>query len=566
MKRYRITDPVPDDVLSDFSPLVRTLLYNRGIRDSAEAQDFLNPDYEKHIHDANLLKDIDIAVARIKKAVDTNEKIGIFSDYDTDGIPGAVILHDFFRAIKYKNFLNYIPHRNKEGFGLNTEAIDTLHEEGVTLLITLDCGITNIEEVAHANKKGMEVIITDHHLAGENVPDAVAIVNPKQEACKYPEEMLCGSGVVFKLVQALLDKYRDEWNIPVGWEKWLLDMVGIATLSDMVPLRGENRVFARYGLTVLRKSRRPGLQKLLRKVRVNQSTLTEEDVGFMIGPRINAASRMGIPMDAFRLLATRDYTEADTLVTHLNSINDKRKGMVASMTRSAHKKVYERHGHEPQLIAIGDPEWQPSLLGLLANKLMEEYGCPVFVWGRGEGKTIKGSCRAPDTYNVVELMRGVPDGVFIEAGGHAQAGGFSVEFDAVHTFGEELAKVLGDVDTQGDIEVPVDTILTLDDIHEHTIMEINMLAPYGMDNHKPLFMFEKLVPESVCSFGKTGEHFEIGFRNSKGVQLRAIGFFMNEASFGKVPEIGKSITLIAHIEESNFLGKREVRMRIVDVV
>ena len=566
MKTYRLRGPIPDDVLTEFSPLVRTLLYNRGITDANEAKDFLNPDYEKHIHDASLLKDIDIAVKRIKKAVDENEKIGIFSDYDTDGIPGAVILHDFFRAIKYTNFINYIPHRNKEGFGLNTEAIDTLSNEGVTLLITLDCGITNVEEVAHAHKKGMEVIVTDHHLAGEKVPEAVAIVNPKQETCTYPEDMLCGSGVVFKLVQALLDAYRDEWNISVGWEKWLLDMVGIATLSDMVPLRGENRVFARYGLMVLRKSRRPGLQKLLRKVRVYQKTLTEEDVGFMIGPRINAASRMGIPMDAFRMLATRDENEADRLVTHLNSINDKRKGMVASMTRSAHKKVYERHGHEPQLIAIGDPDWQPSLLGLLANKLMEEYRCPVFTWGRGEGSTIKGSCRAPEGVNVVELMRGVPEGVFIEAGGHAQAGGFSVTFDAVHTFGEELLKVYGDKQKDAEIQIGFDATLSLDDIHDHTIMEINMLAPYGMDNEKPLFKFEGVVPENVRGFGKTGEHLEIAFRNSKGAPLRAIGFFMNTASFAKEPVPGKPIDLLAHVEESNFNGNREVRMRIVDVI
>lgn len=566
MKRYAKRDPVPDDVLTNFSPLVRTLLYNRGIRDDAEAKDFLNPDYEAHIHDAKLLKDVDIAIARIKKAVDEGERIAIFSDYDTDGIPAAVMMHDFFRALKYKNFVNYIPHRNKEGFGLNKEAIDTLHKDGVILLITLDCGINNPEEVAYAKEKGIEVIITDHHLVGETAPDAVAIVNPKQDACEYPEEMLCGSGVAFKLISAFLDEHREEYGIPVGYEKWFLDMVGIATLSDMVPLRGENRVFAHYGLTVLRKSRRPGLQKLLRKVRVYQRTLTEEDVGFMIGPRINAASRMGIPMDAFRLLATKDESEADRLVTHLNSINDKRKGMVASMTRSAHKKVYERHGHKPQIIVIGDPDWQPSLLGLLANKLMEEYRCPVFVWGRGEGKGIKGSCRAPEGSNVVELMRSVPDGVFIEAGGHAQAGGFSVEFDAVHTLGEHLETALGERTQDDVIEIHFDTSLSLDDIHEHTIMEITMLAPYGMDNEKPLFKFEGVVPENVRGFGKTGEHLEIGFRNSKGQPIRAIGFFMNTASFQKEPVVGKPIDLYAHVEESNFNGNREIRLRIVDAI
>src|SRR3990167_8492496 len=203
------------------------------------------------------MKDMEKAVERIVRAMQNNERIAIFSDYDADGIPGAVVLHDFFKKIGYANFENYIPDRHGEGFGLNAGAIEELAERGAKLLITIDCGIADTEEVSRANNLGMEVIITDHHLLSHFIPPAYAILNPKQPDCAYPEKMLCGSGVIFKLIQALTTRLAtSNWQLKTGQEKWLLDMVGLATMADMVPLQGENRVFAHYGLTVLRKSRR----------------------------------------------------------------------------------------------------------------------------------------------------------------------------------------------------------------------------------------------------------------------------------------------------------------------
>src|SRR3989344_4561600 len=242
-----------------FSDTLSGLLVNRGITSMREAEAFISPDYKLHTHDPFLMRDMDKAVERVYKAIKNGEKIIIYSDYDADGIPGAVILYDFFKKLDVINFENYIPHRHNEGFGLNREAIDEFKTKDAKLLITIDCGAGDADEVDYANSLGLDVIITDHHELSDKIPSAFAILNPKLKNCEYPEKMLCGSGVIFKFAQAFLKKYGAEFNVPVGWEKWLLDLVGIATLSDMVPLTGENRVFAFYGLKVLKKTPRPGL-------------------------------------------------------------------------------------------------------------------------------------------------------------------------------------------------------------------------------------------------------------------------------------------------------------------
>src|SRR3989344_3958189 len=249
-----------------FPELFETLLKQRGIS-SEEKEDFLSPDYEK-LHDPLLLPDMAKACDRVIKAIKNNEHIVVFSDYDADGIPGAVVLSDFFMRAKYENVSFYIPHRHDEGFGLNLEAIDECARRGAKLIITIDCGIADIPEVAAANTQGIDVIITDHHEPKSTLPEAYAIVNPKRRDSKYPFKELCGSAVVFKLVQAILAK--KSFGIKPGMEKWSLDMVAIATLSDMVPLVGENRILARFGLDVLRKSPRPGLAALFKKLNLDQ--------------------------------------------------------------------------------------------------------------------------------------------------------------------------------------------------------------------------------------------------------------------------------------------------------
>ena len=555
---------------------IDNLLFHRGVKTSEEKEKFLNPDYEKHIHNPFLLKDAEKSAKRIIKAIENNEKIVIYSDYDADGIPAGVILHDLFKKIGFKNFINYIPHRHDEGFGLNNDAIEQFANDKVDLIITLDCGIGDIEAVKLAKQKEIDVIITDHHEPHTELPPAFAIVDHKQKDCDYPEKILCGSGIAFKLVQAILQIKR--FDMKEGQEKWFLDMVGIATLSDMVPLIRENRVFASYGLKVLRKSPRKGLMRLFDHLRMNQRYITEDDIGFMIAPRINAASRMGVPMDAFLLLSTDNDDEAHKYVEHLDHINNERKGIVASLVKEVKKIIKERYTENPRnVIVAGNPEWKPSLVGLVANICAEEFSKPVFLWGRDGDGVIKGSCRSGGTVSVVDIMHKVPSGVILQYGGHFASGGFSIADEAIHHLEEHLNSaydlLVKDNEKDG-VEIEpeyIDIELTLDDINWNFYEKIEKLAPFGIGNKKPVFIFNNIKIIGIKEFGKNGnKHLELSFKKVDGQIMKAIGFFMSNEQF-KTKEkenikVNDSINLIATMEKSMFGGRIELRLRIVDII
>ena len=562
MSLYRWPADVPNP-LSDtpgITALQAELLNNRGVQID-EVAAFMTPDYEQHLHDPLLLHDIEPACTRIEQAIDGSEHIAVFADYDCDGIPGAVVAHDFFTAAKHDNLTIYIPHRHYEGFGLSVSAVEKLHEQKVQLIITIDCGSTDVAAVERANELGIDVIITDHHEPGEVLPKAHAIVNPKLG--DYPFKDLCGAAVMFKLAQALLT--RRSYNLVPGYEKWWLDMVGVATIADMVPLRGENRVLAQFGLQVLRKSRRPGLQQLLKKAKANQVMLTEEDIGFAIGPRVNAASRMDTPEDAFHLLTATTIEDASLRVTHLEQLNQSRKTAVAQMTKELHKRM-EQLEEIPAVIVLGNPEWRPSLVGLAANKLAEEHGRPAFIWGRDGNGVIKGSARSGGASSVVTLMRAIPE-VFLEYGGHHVAGGFAVTDTGIHTFGDALNQAHADLGEAAFVkeEVIIDTELQLEDVNQLLINDLKVLAPFGAANHKPLFAFTKVTPTSVEQFGKTKEHLKLTFGTETGT-VEAISFFANKDTYSSIPKEGEEMTLLAHVEQSFFMGRAQIRMMIVDVL
>lgn len=574
--------------LNEFSDVVAHLLFHRGLVDNTTAQDFLKQDYEKHSHDAGLLKGMNKTVDRILDAILNDEKICIFSDYDADGIPGAVILSDFFKQIGYKNIFVYIPHRNKEGFGLNSGAIDKISEDGAKLLITIDCGISDVEEIAQATDAGIDVIITDHHDPNGHESRAYAVVNPKQPDCEYPDKNLCGSGVIFKVVQALLAKIRadeklqekisEKVDTPImeqikeGWEKWLLDMVGIATLSDMVPLVGENRVFAKYGLFVMQKSRRKGFQKLLKIARLNQNQIAEDDVGFTISPRINAASRMDSPELAFKMLSTDDETEADDVVKHLDKINNERKGHVAAMVKEINKVLIEQHAEhaDKKLVVYGNPNWQPSLLGLAASSIVGSHKKPVFLWGRGDGENLKGSCRSDGSLNLVELMNNVDHGTIYGFGGHMMAGGFEVTDDGVFNLHAELEKAHKKTQSsENDPDfgaVAIDRKLSIDEIDWKLFNDINKLAPFGVGNEKPVFLLEGVKIRSVDQFGKTKNHTKVLLQKNNGATLSAIKFFSDGDGKLEKMQAGGQVNLIVNLEKSTFGRYPELRLRIIDVV
>jgi single-stranded-DNA-specific exonuclease len=386
--------------------------------------------------------------------------------------------------------------------------------------------------------------------------------------------MLCGAGVVFKLVQALLKegkkntkgKHHEIFNeIPSGWEKWLLDMVGIATLADMVPLQNENRTFARFGLTVLQKSRRKGLCTLLEKVKIEQKYLSEDDITFMIAPRINAAGRMDHPVRAFELLATDDPAEAESLADHLEHINQKRKGHVAAIIKDAKKKIKKRELSE--VIVVGNPDWSPGILGLVASNLVEEFARPTFVWGYDNKGEIKGSCRG-NGVSVIDLMRAAPDDTFLQFGGHDSACGFSIKHNNIYNLEQVLEDTYKNTEKEQDENMTwIDHTLSLDDVNWETYQVIEQLAPFGVGNEKPLFLFKNIEIAEVRLFGKEKNHLGLDFKNSSGKKVSAIGFFVDDKSFADVTiGVGEKIHLVATLEKSFFRNFAELRLRIIDII
>lgn len=591
-------------------PLTRTLLQKRGVA-VEDMMDFLNPSYEKHIGDPFGIYGMDKAVSRIVDAIRNGETICIYSDYDCDGIPGGVLLREFFDGIGYPVDM-YVPHRHNEGYGVHIHAIDALKAKGVTLIITVDSGITNIEEVAYAKSVGVDFIVTDHHLpintedGGQAVPDAVAVINSKQNVCTYHDDMLCGCAVAWKLACAILMRLRELQvckttdldgthtfsvenvthsqlpasespskpvvslehvidivsKLPFGWEKWMLDLVGISTIADMVPLQKENRALAHYGLKVLRKTKRPGLLHIFNEQRMRKDYLTEDDIAFTIAPRINAASRMGTPIQAHHMLYERDTKLAENYARDLELLNTERKAGVKDIisTLSFDHAVYQN-----DVIVVGDMSWGPGILGLIAQNIIDETGKPTFVWGQGDDKSsVKGSCRSLGDVHVVELMARVGHDVLTHWGGHEGAGGFALTVENVPRLSDALNEAVKHVVIQeiGSQEIAIDADLQMDDVHDVTYKAIEPLAPFGEGNPKPVFSFGNVTPLATKRFGKKNEHLEIIYPTSKGGKIKAIQFFTKSETEEKA---AKPHTLLAHLEKSYFAGKTELRLRIVDI-
>lgn len=569
---FPLHDPLDDTLREELvahDDLTAALLARRGITTKEEAEQFLNPSYDEHLHDPFLMIDMRKAAERFARAITSGEKIAVWSDYDCDGIPGATLLHDFLKKAG-ANFVNYIPHRHDEGYGMNVGGIEQLAKNGVTLVVTVDSGIVDTEPVARANELGMEVIITDHHLPGEKLPDAFAVLNPNARADEtYPYKSLCGSGVAWKLVCAVLATAPElREKVPEGWEKWLLDMVGLATIADMVPLTGENRVLATYGLLVMRKSPRIGLQKLLRAARVEQRAVTEDDVGFMIAPRVNAASRMGEARDAFRLFTTSDEGEADLLAKKLEKLNRERKAQAGAITRAVHTRLKEREVRS--IIALGDPEWRPSLLGLVANTIAEEYERPVFLWGREGNMSLKGSFRSGGFTQVMELLR-TAENVFAQFGGHAAAGGFTVIDTEVFYLEDRLVEAHAKLPApaeEDELAMRADAVITPEEATHAFLKKVEKLAPFGQQNPKPVFLMRGITLRDVSRFGKAEEHLKLKIEVNVGNgTIDAVTFFAKGAVARAASTLarGSRANLLAHLERDTFSRGTPVRLRLLDI-
>ncbi len=556
------------------SELVRSLLARRGVESPEAVSAFLSPDYAAHTHDSFLLADMDKAAARVLDAMSAGERIAVYADFDCDGIPGASVLSDFFTKIGYGNFEVYLPHRDREGYGFHTEAIAKLSERKVKLIVTVDVGTVAFDGVAFANAKGIDVIVTDHHEITGKLPEALAILNPKRPP--YPFSGLCGAAVAFKLVQAILaeGKKRGLENftaIPEGWEKWLLDLVAIATVADMVPLAGENRALAFWGLSVLRKSSRPGIDALCNIMRLKKSELTENDIGFSIAPRVNAASRMDEPDLALRLLTTRDASEADALAARLEGLNASRKGIVAGIVKSARKRVSERYRENDRIVVLGDVEWKPALLGLAANSLMNDRGGIVCMWGRDVNGNLKGSCRSDGAIALPDLFAAARES-FIECGGHNASGGFAVSHEKALTLADDLSQAAAALQTAlvPGVEPESsahDATVALREISWPLLRDVSRIAPFGAGNPKPVFKIAPVTIVSMKAFGKDKNHLELMLSCPEtGASMRAFDFFRRAEDLSHLPLIGQLVSLLATLERDNFRSPARLALRIIDVL
>ena len=570
--RYQLA-PQPDEAvrteLAAYDELTQQLLATRGVTTKGDAERFFSPVYEDAAHDPFLLADMDVAVARIIRAIDAGEHIALYTDFDADGIPAGALLRDALAKVGHTACTNYIPHRDAEGYGFHVRAVDTLARRGVTLIITADVGITDGATVSYAKGKGIDVIITDHHLPGEELPDAVAVVNPQRLDDFYPCPHLSGSGVAFKVVQGVYKRAREEqkpWiaHVPEGWEKWLLDLVAIATVADMVPLVAENRALVHYGLLVLRKSPRPGIGALCKKMRLQQRFVTEDDIGFSIAPRINASSRMGSPEVALELLTTDDEARAADLASALESLNNKRKGHVAAIVRELNKRIPADVSR--RVIVAGNPSWNPALLGLAANSLVGTHRKTVCLWGRDGSGTLRGSCRGNGEVHVVELLRAV-EHALAAYGGHEHAGGFCVAPDQVHTLPDVLEAAFDRAarDTR-DESVAADAELDHTQL-EHMYRVVQRFAPFGVGNPKPVFLCRDVHIHAVRTFGKEDAHVEIHIgQRASADMVRAIAFFTRPEAFTRTPDVGRRATVVCTLERSRFAGRVQLELRIVDIV
>lgn len=551
------------------SELIQTLLARRGISEEADIARFLAPEYERDTHDPFLLNGMDVAVSRVLRAISDGERIAVYSDFDCDGIPGASLLSDVFAKLGYANTEVYIPHRDREGYGFHSAAIDTLSARGVSLIITVDVGIGAFAEVAHANRLGVDVIVTDHHEILGALPEAVAVLNPK--IAPYPFPHLCGTGVAFKLAQALLREGKGRGlpeflAVPDGWEKWLLDLVAIATVADMVPLIGENRTLVHFGLRVLRKTSREGLRALATRLRLRLHEATEDDIGFSIAPRVNAASRMDDPELALRLLTTQDGDEAEHLAEQLEHLNASRKAHVASIVREAKKRVRDRFSPEEHVVVLGDTAWKPALLGLVANSVMEDRGGMVCLWGRDANGNLKGSCRSDESLSVVDVFTAAA-GALQAYGGHERSGGFSVSHNQVHTLHESLRDAVGTKERAHESSVvgAHDATIVLSDVSSTLLQSLSSLAPFGIGNPKPVFRVTNVRVDAVRVFGKAKDHLELAVSCPRsGKEMRAFDFFVCAEDMTMPPVVGEEATLLATIEKDSF--RRSIALRIVDVV
>lgn len=542
--------------LSSDTDLANTILRNRGLEDS-EIDKFLNPSYQLDLADPMLLPDMSKALKRIKTAVDNKEKIVIYGDYDIDGITSCALLKDFFGSID-ANAKIYIPDRFEEGYGLNTTALQELKDKGSNLVITVDCGVTSKKESEFADKIDLDLIITDHHDPPKELPKkCIALINPKLKNSKYPFRQLAGVGVAFSLVRAYLAKYKSA--LEIGQEKWLLDLVALGTVCDVVPLIGENRVLSLYGLKVLRKTKRVGLKELARSSSTDIAKVTESDLGFRFGPRLNAAGRLEHAKAALNLLISEDAVDSVKLAQKLNELNQDRQMLTQEIYTQADKQAKKQS--QNLILVLSDGSWNPGVVGIVASRITEKHHKPAIVI-YDDGKNAKGSARSWRGFSIIDAIRSC-DEILEKYGGHEFAAGVSLKSEDLDLFTYKINEyAMRNID----IELMLPTIeidLSFDQLVPDLkyVSNLELLRPYGNSNPQPIFSSEFELVE-IRHIGQHQNHLKLRLRADSAV-CDAIAF----SAAHKWPnlDIGRKYQFAYYINENIWQNISKPQLEIVDI-
>lgn len=569
--KWKIAEPISEEFKNKFpeiDPVILQLLWNRGIKTQEQVDEFLYPDYGQDIHDPFIFLDMEKAVERVFRAVEKKEKIAVHGDYDADGVCSALIAVSTLESMGAKVEV-YLPHRELEGYGLNMQTVEEFGKNGVTLIITTDCGISNREEIKRAKELGMDVIVTDHHAEPLNLPEAAfAIIDPHLAREKYPFRELSGAGVAFKFVQAILRSPRfaaGGFQIdPEAFEKWLLDLVAIATIADIMPLLGENRTIVKYGLLVLNKTRRVGLKKLIDSLSLNKNKLLDaRNVGFQIGPRLNAAGRIDHANQAYELLKTDDADEACDLVDALNKTNESRQSLSERVTAEAKAQIGDDIGEEKVLFALGDG-WPIGIVGLVAGKIADSFWRPTFIMTEREG-VIMGSGRSIPEFDILESLRLAKE-FLSHYGGHAGACGFTLknksDFKKIKKTLQKFAeKKLAGIELAPALNI--DAEVRLEKISWELFELLEKFSPFGRGNERPRYFGHGLTVESFESVGTNGNHLRINLSQGNSEKKKFIGFCFGD--WCQKLKAGDKIDVVFEVDVNEWNGNRELQMKIVDL-
>jgi single-stranded-DNA-specific exonuclease len=548
------TESIPD---INIPQLLLDVLSSRGMT-LPEIHEFLNPDYIRDLHDPFLLLDMEKAVTRIGEARNKHERVAIYGDYDIDGITASAVMLEAMASLGIEAE-SYIPDRFEEGYGINLAALETLKERKFDLVISVDCGITSVTEAAWARENGLDLIITDHHNVPEIIPDAIAVINPHRTDDPYPFKELAGVGVAFKLVQALQKRFE----LPMaGQEKWLLDLVALGTVCDVVPLVGENRVLVSYGLTVLRQTRRVGVRELALVGRTTPAELTSYHLGFVLGPRMNAAGRLEHAARSLELMMTDDVLRARAIAEELDYLNDQRKADQKRIFEQAciQAKLYE---DEPVLVVSG-PDWSHGVVGIVASKLVELYHKPVLV-AQEMGDKTKGSGRSVAGFNLVEALRAA-DRLFTKYGGHYFAAGFTLptaDLPALRAVLSDYAMANPPAPYSDDLITEIN-LVDLETVEWELLDDIAKLEPFGSQNPRPLIRIRNVRLVDKRAIGQDKTHLKLTLADQKQRRLAGVGFGL--AKTYSALSVGDYIDVIGHLSKNEYNGSSTIQLMIEKIV